>query len=58
MTLCEKIKSLLSQIKEIEANPTDDKKLPQNSYYLNESDFLCCERSFEKADIPMMQTVL
>ena len=52
MTLCEKIKSLLSQIKEIEANPTDDKKLPQNSYYLNESDILCCERSFGESRYP------
>ena len=52
MNLYEKIKELLSQIEELKANPTDDKKLPQNAYYLNENDILCCEREKGESRYP------
>lgn len=52
MTLCEKIKQLLCQIDELKANPDPDKKLPQNSFYLNENDILCCEREKGESRYP------
>lgn len=44
MVLSEKVKQLLEEIKALEANPTPDKQLPQNTFYLNENDILCLER--------------
>ena len=52
MTLYEKIKDLLCQIEELKANPDPDKKLPQNSFYLNENDILCCEREKGESRYP------
>ncbi len=52
MNLYEKIKELLSQIEELKANPDPDKKLPQNSFYLNENDILCCEREKGESRYP------
>lgn len=52
MNLYEKIKELLSQIEELNKNPDPDKKLPQNSFYLNESDILCCEREKGESRYP------
>lgn len=52
MTLYEKIKELLRQIEELKSNPDPDKKLPQNSYYLNENDILCCEREKGESRYP------
>jgi len=52
MTLYEKIKDLLCQIEDLKASPDPDKKLPQNSYYLNENDILCCEREKGESRYP------
>ena len=52
MTLYEKIKDLLCQIEELKPNPDPDKKLPQNSFYLNENDILCCEREKGESRYP------
>ena len=52
MTLREKTEELLSQIEELNMNPTADKKLPQNTFYLNENDILCCERDVGESRYP------
>ncbi|MBE6714699.1 MAG: hypothetical protein E7575_05390, partial [Ruminococcaceae bacterium] len=52
MALCEKIRTLLAQIEDLKANPSPDKKLPQNTYYLNDSDILCCEREVGESRYP------
>lgn len=44
MTLNDKISSLLSQIREIEATPHPDRQLPQNSFYLDNGDVVCLPR--------------
>lgn len=42
MNLESQLKNLLEQINSFKA--TDDNSLPQNTFYLNERDILCCER--------------
>lgn len=42
MTFENQIKNLMAQINEFKA--TADNSLPQNTFYLNEKDILCCER--------------
>lgn len=42
MTFENQIKNLMQQINEFKA--TADNSLPQNTFYLNEKDILCCER--------------
>ena len=52
MNLSEKIKNLLCQIEALKADPTEEKRLPQNSFYLNENDILCCEREKGESRYP------
>lgn len=52
MTLQDKIKKLLSEIDELNASPSEDKKLPRNTFYLNENDILCCERDKGESRYP------
>ncbi len=52
MTLREKIEKLLLEIKELEASPDAGRKLPQNTYYLNENDILCCDRETGESRYP------
>ena len=52
MTLREKTEMLLREIEELRENPTADKKLPQNTFYLNENDILCCERDRGESRYP------
>ncbi|MDD6095725.1 MAG: hypothetical protein PUC29_08295 [Clostridia bacterium] len=52
MTLREKIEKLLSEIEELNTSPADDKRLPQNTFYLNENDILCCEREVGESRYP------
>ncbi len=42
MTFENQIKNLMQQINDFKAS--DDNSLPQNTFYLNEKDILCCER--------------
>lgn len=52
MTLRQKIETILSQIEELEANPAPDKKLPQNTYYLNDREIVCYPRENGESRYP------
>ena len=52
MTLRQKIESILSQIQELEAHPSPDKKLPQNTFYLGERDIVCYPRENGESRYP------
>lgn len=44
MTLREKIEKMLSEIHELEEKRPEDRRLPQNTWYLNDSDIVCMDR--------------
>jgi len=50
MTLENQLKNLLKQINEFKA--TEDNSLPQNTFYLNEKEILCCEREYGVSRFP------
>lgn len=50
MSLENQLKSLLSQINDFKA--TADNSLPQNTFYLNEKEILCCEREYGVSRFP------
>lgn len=52
MTLREKIEKLLSEIAELESSHSPDRKLPQNTYYLNDSDIVCMDRRVGESRYP------
>ena len=47
-----KIEKILKDIKELEKNPSQDNKLPQNTYYLNDEDILCYPRETGESRFP------
>ena len=50
MSLESQLKNLLEQIKNFKAS--DDNTLPQNTFYLNEKQILCCEREYGVSRFP------
>ena len=44
MSFDNQLKNLMKQINDFKA--TDDNSLPQNAFYLNENQILCCERDY------------
>lgn len=50
MSLESQLKNLLEQIKNFKAS--DDNTLPQNTFYLNEKEILCCEREYGVSRFP------
>ena len=42
MALDKQLKDIMKQIDEFKAS--EDNRLPQNTFYLNDKDILCCER--------------
>ena len=52
MTLREKTEKILSEINALKASDCPDKKLPQNTYYLNDSDIVCMDRRVGESRYP------
>ncbi len=52
MRLSERIKMLLDEIKALENHHTPSNTLPQNTFYLNDNDILCCEREYGENRYP------
>ena len=44
MTLYEKTEKILGEIHRLEKNPTDDRRLPQNTWYLSDDEIVCMDR--------------
>ena len=44
MTLYEKTEKILGEIHRLEKNPTDDSRLPQNTWYLSDDEIVCMDR--------------
>ena len=50
MSFESQLKNLMQQINDFKA--TDDNSMPQNTFYLNEKDILCCERDYGVSRCP------
>ena len=50
MSFDNQLKNLMKQINDFKA--TDDNSLPQNAFYLNENQILCCERDYGVSRFP------
>ncbi len=49
---CQQVKDLLSEIKNVVSENSEDNSLPGNVYYLNNENILCCERNSGNSRYP------